>query len=239
MRAAGSQRPEVGLSGRQIGHGRQIKCTPVVGIVTATVGVCRISVGEPGVVPSELFVSVTCAHEQRRTALSAHAKLDSIVTTIRLLNSWTFGAERRCYQGIYWRSPYWNDDITMQHIREAAPGVADVESQTVGNRHILDRVIKPLAGVSSFENQRGPDGPLSSNSELVALDGLHIRLNSRIARIGFSGAKILILYKARVNTWRRTGRRTTRTGRQCRRDTEDVHRVQCVVAPVPVIAAER
>src|SRR5262249_13526504 len=177
MRTAGCQRPIVGLSGRQIGHGRNVKCTPMVGIVTATVAVCGVGVGQPGIVPSELFVGVTRAQEQRGTASPAHAKLDSIVTTISLLNAWTLSAERRCYQRIDWRIPNRNNDSTMQHVRETAAGVADVESQSVGNRHILNRVIKPLPCVSSFENQRRSDRPLSSDSEFMALDGLHIWLN--------------------------------------------------------------
>src|SRR5215471_4441157 len=106
------------------------------------------------------------------------------------------------------RRDTWNDGWPSQDIgKSKAAGIANVITEIVRDRHIFDRLIKPLACITCLQRPLGTDGPIETEIEGVALHWFHLGLDGWILRIGLRRSKILILNEPRAYAWSRTGSR--------------------------------
>ena len=180
--------------------------------MAAAIAVRRIGIDQTGVVPAEFTVRVTHRSIPARAAPASQPKLHAIVAAVRLHNTRTLGAERRRVEVVHAgavRNHHW----PVQHIRERCPRITNVEAEIVRNRHVLDGIHQTAACVTRFQNPVRGDRPVGAGCEFAAFDGLHVRLDRGIARVGLGGAEVHVLNEtARVHTGRRTGRRTAAAG---------------------------
>ncbi len=115
----------------------------------------------------------------------------------------------------------------MQHVGKLAPGVADIEAEIVGDGHILDGMVKALAGVPRLQAPRRVDGPVHAGDEFMLRHRVHIHVDGRIPRVRLGCAKVHVFDESALR-WRRHARRWT-AGRtsgevgQCRSDYRVVY----------------
>src|SRR6185369_6001660 len=107
----------------------------------------------------------------------------------------------------------------VQEVRETGTRVANVETEVIGDRHILDRLIEALARVASFESPVRSDGPINASDNFVLGHWAHVRLYGRITRIRLGCAEVHVFDEAadrHTRSWTggsATGRSSSTAGR--------------------------
>src|SRR5262249_40857379 len=115
---------------------------------------------------------------------------------------------------------------------------ADVVSEAVRDRHVLDRPIQAFPRIACLDGPPRVDVPIEAQVEGVTLNRFHIGLNCRITRVGFRRAQVLVLYESATHT--RGGAGYGTAGACCHRwsDRWGIQCIEGVHALVAVVAAE-
>ena len=168
MRPVRRERTFVDLSVRQIRHRRKIKSAVIVWTVASAVAVRGVGVDEAGVVTPQFAKRVADGSVQSAACPASQPELHAIVAAARWNHARTLGAEG-CGVEIIVTGIVRYDDGPVQNVRKLRTRVADVVAQVVRDRHVLDRIHKPIPGVASFKNPIGSNGPIGSRCEHIAL----------------------------------------------------------------------
>src|SRR6267142_5476380 len=198
----------------------------------------RIRIHKAGVVAPEFAVGVTHGSKPPCASAPGQAELQAVVLADRLNRCGTLGAEWHGVQ-IVDTGRIRDNHRPVQQVGKSRARVTDIEAQTIGDRHVLNRIIKALARVPGFQDQVRRDRPVGAGRELVALYRLHAGLNGRITGIRLGRPEIHILNEPRADTRGGTGARAPGACLPRGSDTEKVERIQRIYALVPVVAAER
>ena len=118
--------------------------------MTATVGVSRICIGEAGVIAVQTAPQITDGTIPPGRSLVAEPEFHAVIAADRLNCLRTLRAEWRRIVVVnilvigYHSRP-------VQHVREGCARIADVVTQVVGNRHVLDCLVEALARVPALK----------------------------------------------------------------------------------------